>query len=60
MQSYLLECLPAALGGWPDINIYDTVIQYIPAVSAVVNPAFGTHTKTLTRTAVLAPVHQEY
>ena len=46
MQSYLLECLPAALGGWPDINIYDMVNQYIPAVSAVVSPAFGTHTHT--------------
>ena len=45
MQSYLLECLPAALGGWPDINIYDTVNQYFPTVSAVVSPAFGTHTK---------------
>ena len=47
MQSYVLECMPAALGGWPDINVYDTVSMLLSSASAAVSPALQTHTKTL-------------
>ena len=46
MQSYVLECMPAVLGGWADVRIYDTLRQLLPTVSAAVCPAFQTHTKT--------------
>ena len=57
MQSYVLECMPAALGGWPDINIYDTVSMLLPSVSAAVSPALQTHTKSETYLAYVRGGH---
>ena len=47
MQSYVLECMPAALGGWPDISVYDIISSLVPAVYAAVCPAFLTHSNSL-------------